>query len=252
MNRLIDRFANASPTLYIDPDACVAPVHEAMDQLFEDQPVTVSGGSSDQPDDIVVVRDGEVVASSSADELLESVLLINSDVYISGSRSLTETEFPEALKALEETPFRLRGYPKSDSEKLLLITVSRAIERLAYGTGEGTLRVGVQQLSRLVDEPGTYRVYERLCETDLDVHVYGVEDTQLPAELDLTAHTGTSQFYRDCWFVVFEPPSSNGRSAGLYAIEREPNHWEGFWTFRPQRVGSISRTIEDSTAAASD
>ncbi len=252
MNNLIDRFANASPTLHIDSDACVAPVHETMDQLFENQPVTVSGGSSDQPDDVVVLRDGEVVASSSAEEILESVLLINSDVYISGSRSLTETEFPEVLRALEETPFRLRGYPKSDSEKLLLITVSRAIERLAHETREGTLRVGVQQLSRLVDEPGTYRVYERLCEADLDVHVYGVEDTRPPAELDLTVHTGTSPLYRHCWFVVFEPPSSNGRSAGLWAVEEEPNHWEGFWTFRPQRVEPISRTIEDSAAAASD
>lgn len=248
MDHLIDRFADAAPTVHVDPDACVAPVRETLDRIFENQPVSITETPAGQSGDIVVVRDGDVVASSSAEELLRSVLLVNSDVYITGSRDLTETELPDVLKALEETPLRLRGYPASDSEKLLLITVSRAIERLAYETGAGTVRVGFQRFSRLVEEPGTYRVYDQLCETDLDVHAYGIRDAP-PPEFDLDVHTGSSPVYRRCWFVVFEPSSLDEQSAGVFAIEREPNRWDGFWTFRPQRVRSIDRAIETSTTA---
>ena len=244
MEHLIERFADASPTVRVDPDACVAPVRETLDRIFENQPISITETPGEQRNDIVVVRDGEVVAGSSTEELLRSVLLVNSDVYITGSRDLTETELPDVLRALEETPLRLRGYPASDSEKLLLITVSRAIERLAYEAGRGTVRVGFQRLSRLVDEPGTARVYERLCETDLDVHAYGVEDASPP--LDLDVHTGISQMYRRCWFVIFEPSTAAGRYAGLFAIEREPNRWDGFWTFRPERVRSLEQAIRES------
>ncbi len=230
----------------IDPDASAAPVREALHRLFDNQPVTICEGAANQNDDLVVIRDGEIIASSSVDELLRSVLLINSDVYISGARGLEETELPDVLKALEETPLRLRGYPDSDLEKLLFVKVSRAIERLAYETGKGTLWVGFQRLSRLVDEPGTYEAYKQLCTTDLDIHAYGVDDPRLPPEIerDLTVHAGSSRLHSRCWFVVFEPPSSNGRSAGLLAIEQEPNCYTGFWTFQPRRVESIRQTIE--------
>jgi len=243
---LIDQIEDSTLTICIDPDASVASVRESVDRLFENQPVATRQEVANQRDDIVLMRDGEIVASSSAEELLESILLINSDVYITGSRGLEETELPDILKALEETPLRLRGYPDSDSEKLLFITVSRAIERLAYETGEGTLCVGFQRLSRLVDEPGTKEVYEQLCNTHLDIHAYGVGDTQLSPELGLTVHPDDSQFYRRCWFVVFEPPSSEKLCSGLFAVEREPNHYDGFWTFRPRRVEMIRRRVEST------
>ena len=164
------------------------------------------------------------------------------------------------LCALEEIPFLVRGYPESDTEKLLLIAVSREIERRAYNAGAGTLHVGFQELSRLVDEPGTYRVYEQLCETDLDIHAYGVEDVSPPTELDLTVHTGSSLFYRRSWFVVFQPEQAvqqaadtvatppTDQAAGLFSTEREPNRWGGFWTFDPERVDTITRTIIASTS----
>jgi riboflavin biosynthesis pyrimidine reductase len=51
---------------------------------------------------------------------------------------------PDVLDGLTETPFTLRGYPESNSEKLLLILVSRQIERLAWEGGSGTLRSSFQ------------------------------------------------------------------------------------------------------------
>lgn len=215
--------------------------------MFDNQPVSVTTGSLEQSSEIEVFCDGTRLAGSSVDELLRSLLLVNSDVYITGSRPLVECTLPDVLRALQEVPFLVRGYPASDTEKLLLIAVSREIERIAYEAATGTLRVGFQQLSRLVDEPGTYRVYEQLCETDLEIHAYGLEDVPLPKELDLTVHTGSSRLYRHGWFVVFQPETTDdpatAQAAGLFSIARESNHWDGFWTYDPERVDTITETI---------
>lgn len=218
-----------------------------MDRIFDKQPVTVTEGSEDQHGEVVVVENGEILAASPVDEVLRSLLLVNSDVYTTGSRTLADSELPDVLKALEEVPFRMHGYPESDSEKLLLIGVSRAIERRAFEAGEGTLHVGFQQLSRLVEEPGTYRVYEQLSETDLDIHAYGVADVPLPEALDLTLHSGRSRLHRRGWFVVFRPVAADDRPAGVFSTEREPNRWDGFWTFDSERVTEITRLIRDVT-----
>jgi len=342
--------------------------------------VSVTDGPSEQTSDVVVTQDDEIIAASSTDELLSTIFLVNSDNYLTESKGIAEAEFPDVLKALEETSFRLQGYPESDSEKLLLIVTSRAIEQIAYQAGVGTLRVGIQAFSRLTDEPGTYRVYEQLSKTDvkyhgrggpwlrrglwrgasettggefnsararpcgdsrgtsntqthwechrnrghllqpwrvcpwasapsrgrdtgpahrvlsrsgcagfarpitwipncnsasrylktgtqpsgrasppptvgrgtraafrLDVHIYGVKDTPLPTEFGFTTHVGTSQLYRHSWFLTFQPSSADDRSAGLFAVEREPNEWEGYWTFQQQRVDSINREITKAT-----
>jgi len=220
--------------------------------VFDNQPVAVTTGSVSQSAEIEVIRNGTRVAGSSVDELFQSLLLVNSDVYSTGSRPLVDCRLPDVLQALQEIPFVVRGYPESDTEKLLLIAVSREIERLAYLAARGTLRVGFQQLSRLVNEPGTYRVYEQLSETDLDIHVYGVEDISVPAALDLSVHTGHSELHRHGWFVVFQPESTSGpaprRAAGLFSTEREPNQWSGFWTYDSERVDTITQTIRRSTA----
>jgi len=117
-----------------------------------------------------------VIARSTLDELLESVLLINSDLYKTGAIDLNEVTLPDVLSGLDEVPFRLRGYPHSNKEKLLLIVVSRVIERIAAEAGGGTLRASFQRLSRLQDERGTREVYETLGNSGVDVHVYGVGD----------------------------------------------------------------------------
>lgn len=262
----LDRLPDAAPAMFVDSGASIGPVANSLKRIFEEQPVTVlEDESRDEP--VEVVRDNRTIASSTIDELLETILLVNSDVYITGSRSLNEVTLPDVLKGLGDTRLVLRGYPESDSEKLLLITISRAIERLAYETGAGTLKAGFQRFSRLVEEPGTYRAYERLCGTDLDVHAYGVEDSPVPADLDLTVHEGTSELYRRCWFVVYRPPTTAGgsgvtnterssvdgrgqeqpdapRMAGLYAVQHDRNTWEGFWSFEPEHVERIDRTIE--------
>ncbi|QUO47509.1 DICT sensory domain-containing protein [Halorubrum ruber] len=225
------------------------PVRNLLDSLLDGQPVSVSEEESDSAadDDVVaLVEDGSVVARSTLDELLESVLLINSDLYKSGGIELDEVALPAVFEGLDEVPFRVRGYPASNKEKLLLIVVSRVIERIAAEYGAGTLRASFQRLSRIDDERGTRDVYERVAGSGVDVHVYGVGEADSLSGLPLTVHTGTSYPYQRSWFVVFTPPEgADGDHVALLALEDEPNVWDGFWTFRPELVTRIERYIAE-------
>ena len=272
MRRPFERLPSVSATIQVDPSASVVPLQDALSRLFDDQPVSVTTAEKgiaelvedaesvdsaaelvDPNDEVAVVRDGAVAATASVDALMESLLLINSDVYITGSRGLSDAALPPILQALHDLPFQLQGFPDSDTEKLLLVAVSRAIERRALDAGRGTLRVGFQRLSRLVDEAGTRRVYERLAETDLAVHAYGVGDTALPDSLSVTAQTGTTELHRRGWFVVFQPPAaSDAEPAALYAIEVGDNCWDGFWTYTPERVKGISEVVTELVMSPSE
>ncbi|WP_142985336.1 DICT sensory domain-containing protein [Halorubrum cibi] len=233
------------------------PVRGLLDSLLEGQPVSIRDAEvpDGDADVVALVEDGEVLAHSTLDELLESVLLINSDLYRTGAIGLGEVDLPDVLRGLDEVPFRVRGYPESNKEKLLLIVISRVIERIANETGGGTLRASFQRLSRLRDERGTYEVYESVARSGVDVHVYGVDDADSAETLPVTVHTGSSYPYRRSWFVVFTPPDGadarngpnggNGDHAALVALEDEPNVWDGFWTFRPELVDRIDRYIAD-------
>jgi len=251
IERPFTQLPEATATIRVDPDASVAPVSARLNQLFDTEQVTVTDGDADQTAEVIASRDGRVVATSSVDTLLRSLLLINSDVYITGSRSVAEATLPDVLAALYHIPFQLQGYPDSDSEKLLLIAVSRCIERRAIEAGAGTFRVGFQQLSRLVDEPGTTEVYEQLAATDVDVHAYGVGDVSVPDRLGVTAHTGDSALHRQGWFVIFEPATAAVEPMALYALARGANSWEGFWTYTPERIAAISDVVTQTAVTRS-
>ncbi|OVE85525.1 DICT sensory domain-containing protein [Natronolimnobius baerhuensis] len=217
---------------------------------IDDTVVAVEGESPIATDDplAVLLEDGTPVASSPLSELYETVLAINSDLFITGARGLGEIELPDLLTTLTDTRLRLRGYPLSHKEKLLLILLSRYIEQTAWEADSGTIRSSFQHLERLEDELGTRRVYERLADTGVDVHLYGMaEDEVTPAAaLDATVHTGSSAEYRDGWFVVHRPPdptASDATPAALVCLEVEPRIWDSFWTFDPETVVAVDNYI---------
>lgn len=115
-------------------------------------------------------------------------------------------------------------------------------------TLRGPHRTDIQRLSRLNDERGTYRVYDILSNSGVDVHLYGIGDADPTDDLPVTVHTGTSYPYRRSWFVVFRPPTDAEISdpAALLALEDEPNVWDGFWTFRQPLVKEIETYIADN------
>jgi hypothetical protein len=221
--------------------------------------VPFDGGDPSEIENLVLLMEGdEVVAGSTLGELGDAVLLVNSDLYITGSRSLTDVDLPSVISGLDGATFTLRGYPESNRQKLLLITISRFIERVAWTAGDGTLRSSFQRLSRIDDEVGTREVYERVAATGVDTHLYGVPD-ELPAGLDAVVHAGDGPDFTDSWFVVYRPPEGPHQAASepesdlkraveggvaLLAVETEPRVWRGLWTFDADRIERVNRYIE--------
>lgn len=218
-----------------------------LEELVGDDRVAVDrvadGVDVDDADgrNVLLVEDGTVVASSPLARLEEAVLLTNSDAYRTGLTGFDDGGLPEVLAGLDDVPFELRGWPAAQKEKLLLIAVSRHIEQLARDGGGGTLRSSFQRLSRLRDERGTERVYRQLAETTA-VHVYGVPDWVPPAEFDVVAHGGYTDDFERSWFVVYRP-DGGGRAAALVAVERGPNDWVGFWTYREPLIADIAEYV---------
>ncbi len=219
-----------------------------IENLFEGQHIEVAEDLVDEYDDdtVLLLEDGEVIATSPLQELSDYILMVNSDLFITGARDLEETDVPDVLNGLADHPFTLRGYPESNTEKLLLILISRHIERLAYEHGEGTLRSSFQRLSRVRDERGTRRVYDQVAKTDVDVHLYGQPDWRPQPDFPITMHAGYKSDFKDSWFVVFNPPPEKAESfdqAALVAIEKEPRKWDGFWTYDQTLVEDVAKYI---------
>jgi len=204
---------------------------------------------------VLLVENDEIVAASSLEELMDAILLVNSDIYITGARELETLSLPSVITSLDETLFTLRGYPESNRQKLLLITISRFIERVAWRAGNGTLRSSFQRLSRLDDEVGTRKVYEQVSAAGVDTHAYGVPDS-LPKGLDVTIHAGETRDFTDTWFVIYRPPNGprevdatdavdRGVEGGvaLLAVEAERRLWKGVWTFDPERIETMDEYV---------
>ncbi|RDZ52619.1 histidine kinase [Haloferax sp. Atlit-4N] len=266
----------ASRSLSVVNRSAPDPVQRMLETTFADQPVGVDELSDDaHGDDVVVLTEQTsegrtVVATSPLEDVMNTVLLVNSDLYKTGQTKLDEFELPSVLTRLDDVPFSLRGYPESDKEKLLLVALSRYIERHAWRAGDGRLRSSFQRLSRIEDERGTRAVYQKVAATDVQTHVYGIPDWTPPFNSELMSHGGYTEDFCDSWFVVYTPPdgapggatgtggAADGEKAGdergidgvtpghpvaLLALETEPKRWEGYWTFRPSLVADIDRYI---------
>jgi hypothetical protein len=223
------------------------PFQRMVENLFADQAVGVDETTHEEyPENtVLLLEDGEVVAESPLDALRDAILMVNSDLYKTGTRSLDETTVPEVIDGLTDVRFSLRGYPESNTEKLLLVLISREIERRAYEAGEGTLRSSFQQLSRIKDERGTQRAYQNVSETDVDVHVYGVPDWRPTTEMDVTMHGGKKRDFEYSWFVMYQPPPDRPEEHGaaLLAVETGPAEWEGFWTYDAGLIDKLTAYV---------
>lgn len=224
----------------------VDPIHRLFQEAFAGQSVAIDEAAIPSVEDnvVVLVRDGAVVAASPLDQVIDACLLVNSDLYRTGMGGIDKHDAPSVITELDETVFDLRGFPESNKEKLLLVVISRFIERLALDCGEGRLRATFQRLSRLSEETGTRRVYERLGETAVETHVYGQGTLSLSTEMQVMAHSGDHRGFKETWCVVFVPSESDERHAALVALETGTNEWRGTWTYDPEKVRRIDEIIE--------
>ena len=245
LRRFLDDVDNPDRSLVVINRRAPEPVQRTLEKMFDGQPVSVEEVDipTEADDQVLVVEDESVIARSPLHELQDAILTVNSDLFITGTRQLDEIELPEVLKELDELPFFLRGYPESHSEKLLLILVSRYIERTAWEHQAGTLRTSFQSLDRIEDEMGTNQVYRRLDDSPVDVHVYGTPGWVPPPDSTITIHAGYQPDFVESWFVVYVPPEGEDGHIALLALEDGPNEWSGFWTYCRDRVEALDAYI---------
>lgn len=271
-DEFFDEIEEPSRSLLVVNRSKPEPIAQMVEQTFNEQPIDVTERELPEADtDLLLLVDNDgntddqrVLASSPLSALEETILLVNSDLYKTGTAGIEDVELPDVLLGLDEVPFTLRGYPKSDNEKLLLIAISRYIERTAFKHGNGRLRTSFQRLSRIEDERGTREVYRSLGQSPVQTHVYGVPDWSPSEGSELITHGGYTEDFRRSWFVVYSPfrdqlrdptetaAPDGGKSrtatdepphAALVALETGPRQWRGFWTFRPPLVRDIAKYI---------
>jgi hypothetical protein len=244
----IDELATSEKTLMLLNRTEPEPLVNLLRRGLDDQPVTIAERQIPEGTQnmVCLIDGGEVVALTPLARLEEAYLLVNADRYRTGTQQIERESFPDVLTGLNEVEFTVRGYPTSAKEKLTLILISRFIEFQALSHGRGTLRTTFQYLSRLDDELGTRTVYEWLADSNVDTHVYGVNDApEMVSEIGITAHSGTRQEYRRSWVVVFTPPQdeTTDEHAALVAVETGPNLWRGMWTYDPAHVSRVNEYL---------
>ncbi len=248
LSGFIDEVDVSEKTLLLLNRTKPEPFVDLLSRAFEDQSVAVTEKQipEGENDLVCLVDDGDVVATTPLSELTEAFLLVNVDRYRTGTRQSERGSFPDVLTGLDDTEFVVEGFPRSDREKLLLVVISRFIEHRGLSNGSGELHSTFQRLSRLDDEYGTRTMYERLGNSDVETHVYGVQDDpDAVADLDVTVHSGASEEYRHSWVVVFTPGSRDDPGhVALVAVEIDRNVWRSVWTYdvdRTERIRSYMR-----------
>jgi len=237
IGEFIDEVRSPDLTVTVLNRESLRPVYDMLAQFFEPMSVTVREAEIDvdAPTDAVVLHDGErPLAVSPLEAVRDSVLVVNADIYATGARPLDEVATPEVITELGSVRI-----PGERENKFVLIQVSRHVEAMAWQAGGGELHASFQRLSRLTGERGTRRVYRRLGELPVDVHVYGVPDAEVPPGLDVTVHGGRGDEIRDAWFVLHDGAGNDGWKAGLVAEQVGGNTYRGFWTFDAERVDAL-------------
>lgn len=120
------------------------------------------------------------------------------------------------------------------------LAVSREIEDRAFRVGEGTLRVSFQTLSTFKSQTDIYRTLAT--ETDLEIHIYGVEDWTPPAITGITYHTDEAERFEPYWALDYDGGPDSTQACGLVAEELSDGY-TGFWTSDSAIVEEISATF---------
>ncbi|WP_132058596.1 DICT sensory domain-containing protein [Halorussus amylolyticus] len=222
---IIDDVTGSARTLTVynhrNPDAL-----DAIERHFSVQNVEVEQADvPDAPHSFAVLHDdGEFLAASGVEDLRAAVSFETGLVENTDFEALDR---PDVLEHVSDTTF-------SDYGKRRMILASREIEERAWRAGGGELRAGFQHLSLLRDQ---WDVYAKLADQGVEVHVYGAPDWEPPKTERITVHESDAPEMRDAWFVAFE--SSDATDCALVADEREPNAFEGFWSYDEEIVADV-------------
>jgi hypothetical protein len=221
------------------------PIYRLLVDLFDTDAVEVrdtQGDNRSHRTDATVLRKRGAhgdIAVSSLGAVRDELLLVNSDIYVTGARGLDDIDPPDVIAGLDEVPFRVSDRSRQPKAKLVLIEMSRAIEAMAWRNGTGRLDAGFQQLSRIADERGTRRVYRRLgADTEVETRVYGVPDHN-PSLPSVSVRAADTRELGQSWFVVYRPGDRPTGGAALIAHQAEDAVWEGCWTYDRGRIAAV-------------
>lgn len=232
LSSIIDGVTGDERTLTVydptDPEAVAA-----VERHFEVQRVGVEEASAPEgPDDFVVLHDdGSFLAAADLDDLRRAVTFGDGLV---DATDFEDTQVPDVLTHVGDTTFTSYG-------KRRMILASREIEERAWRTSGGELHAGFQRLSLL---RGQWNLYDRIGDRGVEVHVYGRPDWSPPESDWLTVHESDEPEIRESWFVVFDAPAGN--DCGLLAEERDPDEFEGFWTYDEALVSDVLGHLRSS------
>lgn len=121
-------------------------------------------------------------------------------------------------------------------ERRQLLAVSREIEDRAYRVGTGTLYVCFQTLSTFESQTDVYRTLAT--ETDLDIHIHGLEDWSPPAIDGITYHGSEDEAFERYWVLAFDGGIGGGHCCGLLAKDTADG-FSGLWTDDSEIVADI-------------
>lgn len=144
----------------------------------------------------------------------------------------TEPDPLSILDQLDTATFRSQSVPQ-------LIVASRYVERRAERHEKGTLYACFQHLSRVERDLRTMLYYSVLGQSDLDVHLFGLPDTQLLDTEGLIVHDESSEELARTWLVAYDGNGNDAEKAALVAQEIGARQYRGFWTVNPARVDDI-------------
>ncbi|MFB6072361.1 MAG: DICT sensory domain-containing protein [Halobacterium sp.] len=226
LRRVVDdvRGREKTLTVYAPADAGVA---SAVGEYFASQNVAVEHAVSDPPVHAVLTDDGEFLTAVGPDAL----------------RALTrgrpravgeEAAYGPLLEHLDRATF-------TSYSRYQMLQASREIEDRAWRAGAGRLHAGFQRLSNVDAERDAY---ERLADSDLDVHVYGAPDVDLGDDVPFAVHETDHEDVRATWFVVFDGGDEMAQSSALIAEEQPDGSYYGFWTYDASLVGDVLDAVD--------
>ena len=247
LTEVIETVERERPTLTVynyggDPEtlATLADHCETMNVGFRE-----GVADPDGPADVALLHRGSDLIEAAPIRSLLGALEVSDSPADLGDRA--GSDGAALLADLSRSTFGARGASKS-----FLIDVSHVIEMEAWRTGAGELHAGFQELSRLWTDPESRRIYRRLAESGVDVHVYGVPATESPDWDGVTVHELDTDEIRASWFVAYDGGGDPDRKATLLVEERDPGTYTGFWTYRADRTDGAMAYLDATYGGDSD
>jgi DICT domain-containing protein len=184
--------------------------------------VTAESTASGRPGEFVTLSDdGRVYTATGLDSFLARLEGRERPLGPEGRGSI--------LEYIDETLFTSWSIDR-------MVAASREIEDRAWRVGGGSLHAGFQTLSTL---EGELDRYQRLGDSDIDVHAYAVPDIEPPDYSSFRLHLDRGEEIATSWFVVFDDGSEDERTTqkcALLAEEREARSFYGSWTYDASTV----------------